>query len=108
MSRARAEELCTADGDYCVTYIGPRETGEEFCLYGSPTTLEACGFFEDTSEWICETIHIEPDWAIEFLGDHYSVYDRSKKVSWMNHHPWRSRDRAEKYIELLKEDWWDE
>lgn len=115
MTRERAEELAASNSDCHLTYIGPRQTGESFCMIGSPTTLEACGFFDDTSEWVYEPIKIEPDWTLEyaerFMGEGWYVYDAAVKTtaafSWLTATIWKTKERAEAYLKLWKEDWWD-
>lgn len=114
MSRKRAEELSAAGADFVTTYIGPRKVGRMFCTEYAPLTLEACGFFTDTSEWVCESIQFEPEWEVrQFPPDHFYSdrwYGGRKLRDWygFNLLTWKTKERAEAYLKLLKDDWWDE
>lgn len=118
MSRKRARELSAARSDiglgaYC---IAPVETLRKLFSDGQPTTLEECGFLEDTSEFVYEHAEIEPDWTLEYsdvnrmLGNGWYVYDADSRCtpSWLAATVWKTKGRAEAYLTLWKEDWWDD
>lgn len=120
MSRKRAQELSAArsDIDLGAHCIAPVETLRRLFSEGQPTTLEECGFLEDTSEFVFEYAQVEPDWTLEYnggsrlLGVGWYVYDAAVKSTaafpWLTASVWKTQERAEAYLKLWKEDWWDD
>lgn len=110
MSRARFNELSAENKlGPSLFYVGPKETGIRWCQIGAPKTFPECGYHEDTSEVVYDKIDVEPDWRIEpndwggwdvFKGDH--VYARLSGTTW------KTKDRAEEFLALAVEDFWDE
>lgn len=115
MSRNRAEELWASGVELPTHCMGPVETVRKFCAEGSPITLEGCGAFQDESPWVFEQVCIEPQWEIyQFSKDHLLAgrwYAGPRLNDWLGFHPtltWKTKLRAETYLQLLQEDWWDE
>lgn len=111
MSRGRALEL--ADQPFTSTYTGPLKSGLLYCTPGAPLNLEDCGYLTDTSEWTCEPIEIEPEWVIKQHAENHLFsgqwYAGPKRLFTGHETPtWKTESRAETFLELLKEEWWDE
>ena len=111
ISRKRVQELDQWGVGLVSDYIGPTEFARKFCTEGQPFDWEQ-GSFNDTSEWIHTRIVLEPDWQID--QDQFGrwvVYDANDRGSWfpkLHARPWNTRERAEAYLKLWQEDWWED
>lgn len=108
LSRKRLAELTTWGVQVPRQYFGPKEFGRKLLEEGRPFDWEV-GFVEDTSEYVIERVELEPLWTIEERDwEGWYVYDAATHAAWPWIHGtnWATRDRAEQYLALWKEDWW--
>lgn len=108
MARDRVEELAEAGVHTATVYCGPANTGLRFCRYGEPTSLEECGFLNDTSLWIYERIQVEPDWRIRQAEcGNWQVWAEDGQPFTRYQVPqWNSETIARAYLHLLRADFW--
>ena len=108
LSRKRLAELQQWGVEIPTHYMGPREFGERLCKEGQPFDWEQ-GFLEGWSEWTFSRVQVEPEWRIENLAFGWVVLrDAEHNFHALGLPQWRTRERAEAYLKLLQEDWWDD
>lgn len=108
LSRKRLAELQQWGVEIPTQYTGPVNFGRKLCTEGQPFDWEQ-GFLEDASEWIFSTIRVEPEYRIENLAFGWTVLrDGQPPITALGGPSWKTRERAEAYLKLLQEDWWDD